>query len=395
MKKTFRLLAIALAFLFVLPGAGMAANDPHGLSPASDMTFLPHLAGLRNKVFKNQYGQNKHLSEAVILRGSEIKDGKALVQPGGLLYLSETSHDARPFMRDPFLVLGEHAYLVDLNVTKREFKDVTIKKGERKPLGDTGYRLWFDYSTDHYEVPYGEFAVMSPSGGWPLEFPIASDFPKREEVRQLSLKEGLNPQLEKFYLDHTYYFGASKYVARKIGFNKAEFESIEFPEITDATFSMQRPLILEVRQEDFRYYFNKRIYAFRQPDGFLVRVTNFTGTEVLAEKLIKPTSAQEYKSRMGEKDKYHLTIPELDMRVEIVMDPAFLKDSDFVPWVTSKSHGYSKGFFSFVVYRDLITVKNGQAWPLDKRYNVMLEPNLKTGMLQRFVIENFEKNHFR
>ena len=388
MKNTVRLLAIALAILFAVPSVGMAANDPHGLSPAADMTFLPHLAGLRNKVFKNQYGQKKHLSEAIIMRGSEIKDGKATVQPGGLFYLSETSHDARPFMRDPFLVLGEHAYLVDLNSTKRVFKDFALKKGDRKPLGDTGYRLWFDYSTDHYEKPYAELAVMSPSGGWPLEFPISTVFPGREEVRKLSLKEGLNSQLENFYLDNTYYFGASKYVASKIDFDDAVFESIEFPEITDVTFSMQRPIILEVRQEDYRFYGDKRIYAYRQSDGFVVKVTNFTGSEVLAEKLVKPTSAQEYKSRMGEKGKYHLTIPELDMRVEIIMDPSFLKDSDFVPWATSKSHGYSTGHFSFVIYRDLVTVENGQAWPLDSRYNVVLEPNLKTGMLQRLLIEN-------
>lgn len=388
MKNICKLVVLALLLISALPQEGMAALDPHGLSPAADMTFLPHLTGLRNKVYKNQYGQKKHLSEAIVLRGSSIKEGKATVQPGGLFYISETSHDARPLTRDPFLVLGEHAYLVDIESKKRVFKNFSLKKGERKLLGDTGHRVWFDYSTDHYEKPYAELAVISPSGGWPLEFPIATEFPGRDEVRKLSLKEGLNPQLEKFYLDNTYHFGASKYVAREITFDDATFESIEFPEVTQATFSMQRPVVLEVRQEDFRYYMNKRIYASRRPEGFLIRVTNFTGSEILAQKLVKPVSAQEYKTRNGEKDKYHLTIPELDMRVEIIMDPAFLKDSDFMPWATSKSHGYSSGYFSFVVYRDLVTVKNGDAWPLDPRYNVVLEANLKTGMLQRLLIEN-------
>jgi len=390
MLHKFRLLAFALAVLFALPGAGLAANDPNGLSPSSDMTFLPHLAGLRNKVYKNQLGQKKSLSEAIVLRGSDIKDGKAAIQPGGLFYVSETSHDAAPFRRDPFLLLGEHAYLVGLKTAKHTFRDVALKKGDRKPLGDTGYRLWFDYSTDHFDKPYGEFAVISPSGGFPLEFPISTTHAKREEVRNIHLKEGLNPQLDKFYLDNTYYFGASKYVAKKVGFDGAEFESIEFPEITEATFSLQRPITLEVRQEDYRFYLNKRIYAFRRPDGFLVRVTDFTGGRVYAEKLVKPTTAQEYKTRMDEQDKYNLTIPELDLRVEIVVDPAFLKDSDFVPWSTSKAHGFSSGNFSFVVYRDLVTVKNGRAWPLDDRYDVVLEPNLETGMLHRVLLENNE-----
>ncbi|WP_243545713.1 hypothetical protein [Pseudodesulfovibrio tunisiensis] len=388
MKNTFRFLVIAMALLIALPQSGMAATDPHGLSPAADMTFLPHLAGLRNKVFKNRLGQKKHLSEAIVLRGSSIKDGKGMVPAGGLFYVSETSHDARPFARDPFLMLGEHTYLVDMDVTTRKFENIALNKGDRKPLGDTGYRLWFDYSTDHYDKPYAELALISPSGGWPLEFPIATVFPGREEVRKLSLKEGLNPQLEKFYLDNTYHFGASKYVAERIDFDDAVFKSIEFPEITRATFSLQRPIILEVRQEDYRVYMNKRIYAFRRPDGFLVRVTNLTGSEVLAEKLIKPVSAQEYKTSQKEKANYHLTVPELDMRVEIHMDPTFLKDSDFVPWSTSKSHGHGSGYFSFVVYRDLVTVENHQPWPLDNRYNVVLEPNLKTGMLQRLLIEN-------
>ena len=388
MKHLFRFLIIATALILAFEQSGMATTDIHGLSPAADMTFLPYLAGLRNKVFKNQLGQKKHLSEAVVLRGSAIKDSKGIVPPGGLFYISETSHDAKPFARDPFLLLGEHTYLVDLDVAIRKFENIALSKGERKLLGDTGYRLWFDYSTDHYDKPYAELALISPSGGWPLEFPIASVFPGREEVRELTLKEGLNPQLKKFYLDNTYYFGASKYVAEKVDFDDAVFKSIEFPEITRATFSLQRPFVLEIRQEDYRIYMNKRIYAFRRPDGFLVRITSLTGKKILAEKLIKPVSAQEYKTRQDEKDNYHLTVPELNIRVEIHMDPTFLKDSDFVPWSTGKSHGHDSGFFSFVVYRDLVTVKNHQPWPLDHRYNVVLEPSLKTGMLQRLLIEN-------
>lgn len=384
------IMAMAMAAAVAIPQAGLAATDPHGLSPAADMTFLPHLAGLRNKVFRNQRGTQKHLSEAIVLRGSEIKEGRATVPPGGLFYVSETSDDARPLMRDPFLVLGEHTYLVDLTTGKHVFTNVALSKGQRLALGNTGYRMWFDYSTDHFDKPYAELALITPSGGWPLEFPIATEFPGRDEVRDIALKEGMNPQLKKFYLDNAYYFGASTYVASKIGFDEAEFASITFPKIEEATFSMQRPMMLELRQEDYRFYGNKRIYAFRRPDGFLVRVTNFSGNTVLAEKLVRPTSAQDYKTREDEKGKYQLTVPDLNMRIEIVMDPPFHKDSDFVPWATSKAHGYSQGTFSFMIYRDLITVRNGEPWPLDDRYNVVLEPDLKTGMLKRLLIENRE-----
>lgn len=365
-----------------------AAETPHGLAPASNMTFMPHLPGLRNKTFRNHFGKSKSLSEAVVLRQSTIKEGKATVPAGGLFYISETSDDAQPFHRDPFLVLGEHAYLVDLMPSKTTIKNFSVGLGEKKPLAETGYRMWFDYATDHYDKPYAELALISPSGGWPLEFPIATVFSEREAVTQLQTAEGHVGQLKDFYLDNEYFYGAMKMVARNIDFETAEFELVEFPTITEAVFSMHRPIVLDVRQEDFRFYFNKRIYAFRRPDGFLVRVTNFSGTSLIAEKLIKPITAQGYKSLASEKDKYHLTIPELDIRIEIMVHPSFMKHSDFVPWSTSKSHGFQKGELNFVIYRKLITVKDNQPWPLDPRYNVRLEPHMMTGMLQRLIIEN-------
>jgi len=352
------------------------------------MVFMPKLAGLKNKRYRNQSGQEKHLSEAIVLRKSSIAEGSATVPPGGLFYLSETEGHAEPLVRDPFLILGEHAYLVDLVTTKKTVKGLRVDLREKAPVEDTGYRMWFDYATDHYEKPYGELALISPSGGWPLEFPIASVFPGREEVRNLDLEEGFVEQLKGFYLDREYLYGATRFVAKNLDFDTAEFETIEFPVITEATFSMHRPIVLEVRQEDYRYYFDKRIYAYRRPDGFLVKVTNFTGSKVYAEKLIKPITAQKYKSDNDEKDKYHLTIPELDIRIEIALHPRFLKHSDFVPWSGSRSHGFQQGNFRFVIYRKLLTVRHGEAWPLDDRYKVLLEPNLMTGMLQRLVIEN-------
>ena len=173
-------LVLIVMCLWLRPDIVRAADDsPHGLTPADDMVFMPKLAGLRNKTFKNHYGQAKHLTEAIVLRKSEITAGQAQVPPGGLFYISEIGGYAEPFTRDPFLLLGEHTYLVDLTSGKRAFHGFTVKRGEKEPIADTGYRMWFDYSTDHYEKPYAELALISPSGGWPLEFPIASVFPKR------------------------------------------------------------------------------------------------------------------------------------------------------------------------------------------------------------------------
>jgi hypothetical protein len=363
-------------------------KDPHGLPPAEDMAYMPHLASLRNKVFHNDNGERKALSEAVELRGSIIDGGKATVPAGGLFYVSETSGDAAPLAGDPFLVLGEHAYLVDLATSEQEVRDLAVDLGQKVPVGDTGYRLWFDYSTDHYEKPYGEIALIAPSGGWPLEMPVSSAFPGRDEAGALKAKEGFGEQIKPFFLDRVYKYGATQVVTKNFEFKHAEFESIRFPKITEATFSMTRPVILGVRQEDYRLYFDKRIYAFRRPDGFLVRVTNLTGSQVLGEKLIRPVTSQGFKTMQRERDKYQLTLPDQDLRIEIKIQPGLAQNSDFLPWTTSKSHGFQQGELSFFIYRNLITVRHGESWPLDKRYKVLLEPRLMTGMLKRLVIEN-------
>lgn len=388
---------LALTLLALLAAPSLAAKDggdgafgpaAHGLTPAADMVFMPHLPGLRNKTWRNQFGQQRSLSEAIVLRQSEIAEGKATVPPAGLFYISEIGGDAAPFRRDPFLILGEQAYLVDLATSRHVVKDLLVKQGEKKEVGDTGYRMWFDYATDHYEQPYAELALIAPSGGWPLEFPISTVFPGRNEVRGLNQPEGHQPQLHKFYMDKEYLYGATRYTARKIDFDQAEFESVEFPAIDEATFSMTRPISLEVRQEDYRLYFNKRVYAFRRPDGFLVRVTDLRGKKVYGEKLIKPVTAQGYESMMSERDKYALNLPEQDMRVEIMIQPPLLKGSDLTPWASSASHGFKNGKLQFVIYRNLLTVRHNEPWPLDDRYKVLLEPSLKTGMLNRLVLEN-------
>ncbi|MEJ2247987.1 MAG: hypothetical protein P8Y80_18250, partial [Acidobacteriota bacterium] len=170
LKSAF--IRIILLCLLVCPVQVFSDENPLGLEPAADMVFMPKLAGLRNKQYRNQSGQEKSLSEAIVLRKSSVADGRATVPAGGLFYLSETEGHAEPLVRDPFLILGEHAYLVDLETTKRIVKGLKVDRGEKVPVADSGYRMWFDYATDHYEKPYGELALISPSGGWPLEFPI-------------------------------------------------------------------------------------------------------------------------------------------------------------------------------------------------------------------------------
>ncbi len=387
LRQCFLVLLILLFGLAGLPA--WAAERPHGLEPADDMPFIPDLGGLRTKSYKNQYGQVKRLAESVVLRQSNAEGGKVTVPAGGLYYISEVADDAAPLRRDPFFVLGEHAYLVDFKVGKKTVNNISLKKGDKLLLGDAGYRLWFDYATDHYDLPYIQLALISPSGHWPSEFPISDRFPGMHDIVKEKLKESATePQVDAFYLDKVYEYGASRFEADKVDFTEATMKSLTWPIIEEATFSFSRPWVMDLRQEDYRFYKNKRIYAFRKPEGFLVRVTNFSGSEVLAEKLIRPVTAQGYKDRPDQLDKYGLNIPKEDMRVEILLQGEYLKHSDFTPWSNDVPYGWTDGLLSLVVYSDLMTVKNGQAWPLDERYKVGLEANLMTGKLQRLVLEN-------
>ncbi len=119
---------VALTIL-LLSSMSVAENNSRGLPPSDNATYIPKLGGLLNETMHNHYGQKKDLAECVVLRASSVKEGKVYVPAGGLFYASSTSEDARPLMRDPFLILGEEAYLVSLRTSSATKTDVIVKKG--------------------------------------------------------------------------------------------------------------------------------------------------------------------------------------------------------------------------------------------------------------------------
>lgn len=377
---------IVVAAFLAGSGTSISETNVRGLEPVRDATYIPKLDGILNKTAHNQYGQKRDLSEGIVLRQSTVKKGRVIVPAGGLYYASDTSHDARPMMRDPFLILGEHVYLLSLKRQKVVKTNVRVKSGEKALLDSSGYRIWFDYATDHYRKPYGEFALISPSGGWPHEWPISTSFPGTEALDKLEVKEGINPQLKEFWMNNSYLYGATKLIAEEITFKDALFSRIEYPAISEAIFSMDRPRTCSVRQESFRWYKDKRIYAFRKETGIQVEVRDWTGKKVLASKLLIPSTPQEYK--VAQHDQMSLTLMDLDMHIELIVEPSWAKYSDFAPWANGVPFGWEEGTINFAIYDDLIKIEDGKAWPNDDRYIVRLEPNYETGMLQRIVMEN-------
>lgn len=377
---------VSLCLLMPLPGTAAEDTNPRGLQPATDATYMPELGGLLNVDSHNQYGQKRSLSECLVLRGSSVKNSTVTVPAGGLYYASEISTYARPLMRDPFLILGEHSYLVRSKSTKVVKENISVKKGGKALIDPAGYRIWFDYSTDHYRKPYGEFALISPSGGWQNEWPVSTSFPQPESVKNHKFEEGILPQDKDFVMGNAYIFGASKLIADRVDFGESVFAKVEYPQVTEAVFSMDRPYTLKIRQDSYRWYFNKRIYAFRKADGVLVEVRNWTGEKVLGSKLMIPSTQQEY--HVMDQEKMCLTLPEHDLHIEMIVEPSWAKYSDYAPWTTEVPYGWEDGTVSFAVYDRLVKVENGKPWPRDPRYLVRLESDLETGMLKRFVLEN-------
>jgi hypothetical protein len=282
-----------LMLLAALASFSSAEENPRGLPPAENATYIPQLGGLLNKTLHNQYGQKKDLSECIVLRGSTVRNAKVHVPAGGLFYASSTTEDARPLMRDPFLILGEEAYLLSLKTSSAVKTGAKVERGQTALIDPSGYRIWYENSTDHYGKPYGEFPLVPPSGGWQIELPVSTNFPNPAGVKGLQVKSGINPQLKEFFMSDVALYGLTKMQLTSISREEATFSRIEYPTIPEAVFSLDRPYVVEVRQESYRWYWNKRIYAFRKDNGIFVEVRDWTGRKVLASKLLGPSTQQQ------------------------------------------------------------------------------------------------------
>jgi hypothetical protein len=375
-----------LISLLLLPYLSSASENPRGLPPADNATYIPQLGGLLNKTLRNQYGQKKDLAECVVLRGSSVKDGKVFVPAGGLFYATSTTEDARPLMGDPFLILGREAYLLGVKTSSVTKKDVKVESGGKALIDPSGYRIWYENSTDHYGKPYGEFPLLPPSGGWQIELPVSTFFPPPAKVNDLQVTSGINPQLKEFFMSDVALYGRTRMQVKDISREEATFARIEYPAISEAVLSLDRPYVVEVRQESYRWYWNRRVYAFRKGNGILVEVRDWTGKKLLASKLLLPSTQQEYK--VEDQDSMGLTSFDLDMHIELVVDPSWYKGSDYAPWANDTPYGWKEGTISFAIYHDLIKLRDGEPWARDNRYIVGLEPHLMTGMLKRVVLEN-------
>ena len=64
-------------------------------------------------------------------------------------------------MRDPFLILGEEAYLLSLKTASVTKTDVSVKRGEKALIDPSGYRIWYEYDGSLWKTLWGVCADSS------------------------------------------------------------------------------------------------------------------------------------------------------------------------------------------------------------------------------------------
>jgi len=91
------------------------------------------------------------LSEAIVLRKSQIDDGRATVPPAACFTYPKPKAMRSPSSEIPFLILGETRLSGGSRHIQAGSKGSRQKEGKKAPVEDSGYRLWLIMLPDHYE----------------------------------------------------------------------------------------------------------------------------------------------------------------------------------------------------------------------------------------------------
>ncbi|HMK66825.1 MAG TPA: hypothetical protein VK564_13585, partial [Thermodesulfobacteriota bacterium] len=168
-------LVLGLIFMMALAGPALAQGPVLRTSPAQDCAVVTSMPGFPK--FKTSSLVEKEIfieGEGVVIRQSQVKNGKIYIPPGGLYYTVRThwfQGELRwPLANYPMLLLGKTYYLADAGHNYGVKRDFVVKKGEAVPFGEGGNALelssvensWGDESPNHPAV----FRVLKPSGNY-------------------------------------------------------------------------------------------------------------------------------------------------------------------------------------------------------------------------------------
>lgn len=154
--KAKKMFGAGLCFAFTL-ALGVQAYAEEGRvlmeSPSKDGAYIVKMPGfVNNQKIKLLDGSRKTINDGVVIRKSEVKDGKVIIPPSGL-YTTSRCSNWHPFNDHVFTIAGKPYHFITDEYQQDVVKNVTLKPGE-KVFGDANKtRGWQLASID--KKPFG------------------------------------------------------------------------------------------------------------------------------------------------------------------------------------------------------------------------------------------------
>lgn len=132
MSSTFRFAqsALALVCLLALSGAAVASESAAMKSPATEGAYVLKMPGFTNNVkIRLLEGKRKTIDDGVVIRQSDVKDGKVVIPAAGLFTTSRCSN-WWSFNDHTFTIAGRMYHFITDEYQQDVVKNVTMKPGD-------------------------------------------------------------------------------------------------------------------------------------------------------------------------------------------------------------------------------------------------------------------------
>ncbi|MBI4765805.1 MAG: hypothetical protein HY787_14600 [Deltaproteobacteria bacterium] len=270
-----------------------------------DPSEMPQL--LRSKNIPNRHGVKRLVQEGFMIRQSSVQDGKAVIPPGGLIYLENGGEYFGPLNGEPCLIAGEEAFWIDQQEALLVKKDFFVPFGGRPvPLGEEGtIALSPYYFTDSY---YGEkagslrFVFSNGHPGWDKWIMLGeTGYGKSQDQVSTGYMEGEGlktpPPLQ--YFGNSYSaFNSTYVVVDSFGPTGAQIKEAGAPAVVWFKVSYEPPIIADqvkvgqtVSVKDFQV---KVLSCDRQAGTAGLAWLDSQG-KILVEKVVGPLTLETYK----------------------------------------------------------------------------------------------------
>jgi hypothetical protein len=141
-KRNIWSVVLAMVFLSAFAFVGYAEESAHYKLPSPNASFvdpseMPEF--LAPKLLPNRHGIKRGLTEGFMIRQSDIKGGKIVIPPGGLIYFSFGGGIFSTLNGEPINIAGKESMWVDEKIAMAIRRNLTMSPNKPPvPLGEEG-----------------------------------------------------------------------------------------------------------------------------------------------------------------------------------------------------------------------------------------------------------------